>query len=61
MILIIVLATVIPVIVILIIVAGYCFIKRRRERISSVSGESESYLSNESTIHKTKRDMIKVS
>jgi len=61
MILIIVLATVIPVIVILIIVAGYCFIKRRRERISSVSGESESHLSNESTIHKTKRDMIKVS
>ncbi len=46
MILIIVLSTAIPLIVIAIVLAGYCYIKRRRERISAVHGDSESVMSD---------------
>lgn len=37
---IIILATVIPALIIIISVAGYCYLKRKRERVSAVSSES---------------------
>lgn len=56
---IIVLSTVVPVVVILMIASGYCYMKRKRERISSISNESEVHFSDEKT--DKKREMIKVS
>ena len=57
---IIVLSTVVPVVVILMIVSGYCYMKRKRERISTISNESDVNLSDEKSDNK-KREMIKVS
>jgi hypothetical protein len=60
MIMIIALSTVVPVAVILMIVSGYCYMKRKRERIRSISNESDVHFSDEKSEHK-KREMIKVS
>lgn len=57
---IIVLSTVVPVVVILMIVSGYCYMKRKRERISSISNDSDVNFSDDKIEHK-KREMIKVS
>ncbi len=57
---IIVLSSVVPVVVILMIVSGYCYMKRKRERISTISNESDVNISDEKSDNK-KREMIKVS
>jgi hypothetical protein len=57
---IIVLSTVVPVVVILMIVSGYCYMKRKRERISSIANESDARFSDEKS-EIQKRQMIKVS
>lgn len=58
---IIILATVIPVVIIVLITVGYCYIKRKRERVISINGESNSALSDDNGMHKSKVEMIKVS
>jgi hypothetical protein len=58
---IIVLSTSIPAVVILMIVSGYCYMKRKKERISSISNDSDAHFSGEKTENKNREKMIKVS
>lgn len=46
---------------IVIAISGYCYMKRKRERITSINGESNSALSDDNGMHKSKIEMIKVS